>query len=245
MSGHSKWASIKRKKGAADAKRGQSFTKLANAIALAARDGGDPDLNFKLRLAIDRAKAANMPNANIDKSIARGTGQLKGSQIDEVIYEGYGPGGIAVIVQGATDNKNRALTDVRTAFSKNGGNMAEPGAVAFQFQQKGVIILKTEDPDTTTLNAIDAGAVDIDTEEDSVTVYTKANELNAVRTKLDEAGETIESADLSYVPSQTIPISEAETANKIIRLMDALEELDDVTTTFSNFDIPAEILESV
>ena len=244
MSGHSKWHSIKRKKGAADAKRGQEFTKLANAIAAAAKDGADADLNFKLRLAIDKAKAANMPNANIEKSIARGSGQLGGQQIQEVLYEGYGPGGVAILIECATDNKNRTYSDVRTAFTKNGGNMAEPGAVAFQFQQKGVINVKTDDLDSSTLNAIDAGADDIEEDEGTITIYTKPTVLNNVRMKLQEAGEQIESAELSYEPSQTVPITDSDKANKIIRLMDALDELDDVTATHSNFDIPTEILES-
>src|SRR5688572_17886623 len=235
MSGHSKWSTIKRQKALTDAKRGAVFTKLANAIAIAARGGADPSMNFALRLVLDKARAANMPAANIQRAIDRGSGKLGGAAIEEVTYEGYGPGGIAVIVQCATDNKNRTYSDVRAAFSKNGGSMAEPGAVAFQFQQKGVIILKPADIDTSTLNAIDAGADDVEEDQGMLTVYTKATELNAARTQLAEAGEVVESAELSYVPSQTIPISEPDMAKKVIRLMDALEELDDVTATFSNF----------
>lgn len=245
MSGHSKWHSIKRKKGAADAKRGAEFTRLGNAIAVAAKDGPDPSMNFKLRLAIDKAKAANMPNANIEKSIARGSGQLGGAQIQEVIYEGYGPGGVAIIIECATDNKNRTLPEVRTAFTKGGGNMAESGAVAFQFNKKGVIVLKSTDKDTSLLAAIDAGASDVEDDDNIVTVYTNASALNAVQTKLQEAGEVIESAELSYVPTTTVPISDKETAEKIIRLIDTLEELDDVTTTTNNADIEAAILESL
>ena len=245
MSGHSKWATIKRKKGAQDAKRGQEFTKLSNAIAVAARDGTDPDTNFALRLAIDRAKAANMPNANIDKSIARGSGQLGGEQIQEVLYEGYGPGGVAIIVEGATDNRNRTSSDVRTAFSKNGGNMAETGAVSFQFDRKGIIAVETEDTEGAILTVIDAGAEDVEEGGDVLTVYTNPKELKAVQGKLSEAGLKVTSAELGYEPQNMVPVTDEATAGKIIRLMDALDELDDVTNTYSNFDIAPEILEKV
>lgn len=243
MSGHSKWHSIKRKKGAADAKRGAEFTRLANAISIAAKDGADPEMNFKLRLAIDKAKSANMPNANIEKSIARGSGQLGGAQIQEVVYEGYGPGGVAVIVECATDNKNRTLSDVRNAFNKGGGNMAESGAVAFQFSKKGIIVLKPIDKDASMLNAIDAGVDDIEEDEGTLTLYTSANQLNSVRSKLQELGELIESAELAYVPTTTVPIIEEVTAQKIVKLIDALEELDDVSSTTNNADIDTAILE--
>lgn len=245
MSGHSKWHSIKRKKGAADAKRGAEFTRLANAVAIAAKDGADPEMNFKLRLAIDKAKAANMPNANIEKSIARGSGQLGGAQIQEVVYEGYGPGGVAVIVECATDNKNRTLSDVRNAFNKGGGNMAESGAVAFQFSKKGIIVLKPGDKDASMLNAIDAGVDDIEEDKGTLTLYTSANQLNSVRSKLEELGEVLESAELAYVPTTTVPISDEATAHKIVKLIDALEELDDVSSTTNNADIETAILESL
>jgi YebC/PmpR family DNA-binding regulatory protein len=245
MSGHSKWHSIKHKKGVADARRGQEFTKLANAIAIAAKDGADPEMNFKLRLAIDKAKSVNMPNVNIEKSILRGSGQLKGEQIEEILYEGYGPGGIAVMVLCATDNKNRTLTDVRTALIKNDGRLAEAGSVAFQFEQKGIISLEAEDPETAALSAIDAGAQDVEEDGNSLTVYTSAKELNMVRQNLQELRLKIESAELAYVPQQTVEIKEAEVARKVLKLMDSLEELDDVSATFSNFDIPSEIIESL
>jgi YebC/PmpR family DNA-binding regulatory protein len=245
MSGHSKWHSIKHKKGVADARRGQEFTKLANAIAIAAKDGADPEMNFKLRLAIDKAKSVNMPNVNIEKSILRGSGQLKGEQIEEILYEGYGPGGIAVMVLCATDNKNRTLTDVRTALIKNDGRLAEAGSVAFQFEQKGIISLEAEDPEKAALSAIDAGAQDVEEDGNSLTVYTSAKELNMVRQNLQELRLKIESAELAYVPQQTVEIKEAEVARKVLKLMDSLEELDDVSATFSNFDIPSEIIESL
>jgi YebC/PmpR family DNA-binding regulatory protein len=246
MSGHSKWATIKRKKGAADAKRGQQFTKLGNAIAIAAREGADPETNFKLRLAVDKAKAANMPVANIEKSIARGSGKDKDSaSIEEIVYEGYGPAGVAVIVECATDNRNRASADVRTVFSKHGGNLAESGSVAYQFSQKGVITIKTNDVDTTTLNAIDAGALDIESSEDVVEVYTAAKDLNKVRLELVEKGEVIESAELAYLPNQEVPISDSETGRKVSNLLEALEELDDVSNVSSNADFAQELIETL
>ena len=244
MSGHSKWATIKRKKGAADAKRGQAFTKLANAIAAAARDGSDPDMNFRLRLAIDQAKTANMPAANIERSIARGSGQLKGQQIEEVTYEGYAPGGVAVIVKAATDNKNRTLPEVRTAFSKHGGNLAAAGAVAYQFEPKGVIQLEPADMEAASLAAIDAGAADVEADDGTLTIYTKPRELNRVKSQLEAAGYQPASVDLSFVPKQTAPVNDPEAARKILALMDALDALDDVTATYANFDIPVELLES-
>lgn len=242
MSGHSKWHSIKHKKGMADARRGQEFTKLANAIAVAAKEGADPETNFKLRLAIDKAKSVNMPNANIEKSILRGSGQLKGEQIEEVMYEGYGPEGVAIIIQCATDNKNRTLTDVRTALTKNGGRLAEGGSVLFQFQQKGVISLTAEDPEAAALSAIDAGAEDVEQDGNSLTIYTSAKELNQVRQNIESSNLKVESAELAFVPNQTVEIRDEQTGQKILKLMDMLEELDDVSATYSNFDIPEEVL---
>jgi YebC/PmpR family DNA-binding regulatory protein len=238
MSGHSKWSTIKRQKEATDAKKGAVFTKLANALILAAKSGADPDTNFTLRLVVEKAKAANMPNANIQRAIDRGAGKLGGAQIEETTYEGYGPGGIAVIVECATDNKNRTYPDVRTAFTKNGGNMAEPGAVAFQFTRKGEIRAAfTGDADEAMLNAIDAGAEDAEADGNELLIYTDAKQLAAVRDALQTAGLTIKEAQLTFVPNQMVDITDAETARKIMNLMDALDDLDDVTNTYSNFDI--------
>jgi len=245
MSGHSKWASIKRKKGAADSKRGQTFTKLANAIALAAHEGEDPELNYKLRIAIDKARVVNMPSANIEKSIARGTGKLGTEQIQEVIYEGYGPGRSAIIVQCATDNKNRTLPEVRLAFTKNGGTMAESGAVMFQFLQKGVVQLETLDTEIASLAAIDAGATDMEEDGRSLIIYTDPKKLKEVSSNIEKAGFDIVSAELSFVPSQTVLIESEETAAKLLKLIDSLEELDDVSSVYSNFNIPSHILESI
>jgi len=239
MSGHSKWSTIKREKGAKDAARGAVFTKLGNAIAVAAKGGTDPDTNFALRLAMDKARAANMPNANIQRSIDRGSGKLGGAQIEEIMYEGYGPGGIAVIVECATDNKNRTLPEVRLAFSKNGGNMAETGAVSFQFARKGIIrVGYLSDTDEAMLDVIDAGAEDADDIGDQeLIVYTDPKELAAVRDDLQARGFDIKEAELTFVPNNMVEISEAEPARKATNLLNALEDLDDVTNVHSNAEI--------
>jgi YebC/PmpR family DNA-binding regulatory protein len=241
MSGHSKWAKIHRGKAAEDAKRGAIFTKLGNAIAVAARGGADPDTNFALRLAIDKARAANMPSANIQRSIDRGSGKLGGEQIQEVMYEGYGPGGIAILVECATDNLNRTLPDVRLAFSKHGGRLAEKGAVAFQFDRKGTIRVAGTDDDVM-LQALDAGAEDVESEGGESLVYTDPKDLAKVRDALKDAGVDIIEAELTFVPNNTVEITDKETAGKVMRLMDALDDLDDVTDTHVNFDIPEELL---
>lgn len=240
MSGHSKWSTIKREKGLKDSKRGAEFTRLGNAIALAAKSGADPEMNFALRLAIDKARAANMPMANMQRSIDRGSGKLGGSVIEEVLYEGYGPGGIAVLVECATDNKNRTYPEVRLMFSKNGGNIAEPGAVAYQFSRKGIIRANfvEDDADTAMLSAIDAGAEDAEViENNELLIYTNPKELAAVRDDLKAKGFGIEEAELTFVPNNTVEITDAETARKIVNLMNALEDLDDITNVHSNFDI--------
>ncbi|HSW81356.1 MAG TPA: YebC/PmpR family DNA-binding transcriptional regulator [Candidatus Saccharimonas sp.] len=238
MSGHSKWSTIKRQKEVTDAKRGAVFTKIANAIAIAAKSGGDASTNFALRLALEKARAANMPNANIQRSIDRGLGKLGGDVIEEITYEGYGPGGIAVIVECATDNKNRTYPDVRLAFSKNGGNMAEPGSVTFQFTRKGVITAEfSGDADEAMLTAIDAGAEDAEVNDGELTIYTEAKQLPEVRDALVAANFTIKSAELNFVANNTVEITNAETARKAMNLMNALDDLDDVTNVYSNFDI--------
>jgi len=241
MSGHSKWSTIKRQKGAKDAARGALFTKLGNTIAIAARGGADPETNFSLRLAVDKAKASNMPTANIQRSIDRGSGKLGGQQIQEVMYEGYGPGGVAILVECASDNLNRTLPDVRTAFSKHGGRLAEPGAVAYQFDRKGMIRV-SEKGDDLLLSALDAGAEDVQEEDDGTAIYTDPKQLASVRDKLAALGVNIVDAELSYIPNNTIVINDPDTAGKVIRLMEALEELDDVTNTHTNFDIPEELV---
>lgn len=241
MAGHSKWAKIHRGKAIEDAKRGAIFTKLGNAIAIAARGGDDPDMNFSLRLAIEKAKQANMPANNIQRAIDRGSGKLGGEQIQEVMYEGYGPGGAAILVECATDNINRTYPAVRLAFSKHGGNIAEKGSVAFQFSRKGLIIIKGTGEEQL-LTILDSGAEDAVEEDGETTVYTDPQQLAAVRDNLKQAGLEVTEAELSYEPNNMVEIEDKSTAGKIMRLMDALDEIDEVTKTHVNFDIPEELL---
>lgn len=243
MSGHSKWSTIKRQKGAKDAARGAIFTKLGNAIAIAARSGTDPATNFSLRLAVDKAKAANMPSANIQRSSDRAKDK-DSAQLHEVLYEGYGPGGVAVLVECATDNINRTYPDVKLAFSKHGGNIAEKGAVAFQFDRKGMIRVKASGDDVL-MQAIEAGAEDVQEDNNESIIYTEAKELAAVRDALHAGGLEVSEAELTYVPNTTIEVSDASTAGKIMRMMNALEDNDDVVTTHVNFDIPEDVLQDV
>jgi len=245
MSGHSKWASIKHQKGIKDARRGASFTKFANLISVAARAGADPNMNFKLRLAVDSAKKAGVPNANIDRAIKRGSGQDGGGAFEEVTYEGYGPGGVAIIVETATDNRNRTAPEVRTAFGKHGGSLGTPGSVAYQFTQRGVIVIPASNLETATMAAIESGAEDVEEGDGQLTVFTKHNDLDAVRKALGEGGYKVEQADLSFEPNTTVSVSDEATARKILHLMDALDDLDDVTATYANFDIAGELLEQL
>lgn len=237
MSGHSKWATIKRQKGATDAKRGAVFTKIGNQIAIAARSGADPALNTTLAIAIEKAKAANMPHANIQRAIDR-VADKNAAQLEEVMYEGYGPGGVAIIVEAATDNKNRTFPEVRHAFTKSGGSVAEPGSVAFQFTRKGVIRATFQgDADEALLLALDAGAEDAVVEDGALTIYTDAKSLHSVRGSLVTAGMSVTDAELSYEPNTTVPVTDSETERKVMNLMDALDDLDDVVNVYANFDI--------
>jgi len=238
LSGHSKWSTIKRQKGAKDAARGAVFTKLGNAIAIAARGGTDPDTNFALRMAIDKAKAANMPSSNIQRSIDR-VKDKSADQLQEVLYEGYGPGGVAILVECATDNINRTYPEVKLAFSKHGGNIAEKGAVAFQFDRKGSIRVKGSG-DEVLMKALDAGAEDVQEEGAESVIYTDPKELAKVRDALD--GLEIVEAELTYVPNNTVEVTDEKTAGKIMRLMDALDDCDDVSNTHVNFDIDESLI---
>ena len=235
MSGHSKWSTIKRQKEATDAKRGAVFTKIGNQIALAAKGGTDPDINSALALAIEKAKAANMPAANIQRAIDR-VKDKNSAVLEEVMYEAYGPGGIGIIVEAATDNKNRTFPEVRTALTKNGGTMADPGSVAFQFTRKGVIRVKASGEDAL-LTILDAGAEDAAEEDGEIVVYTVATDLAKVREAIKEAGLEIAEASLQYVANNIIEITDADTERKIMNIMDALDDLDDVSAVHSNFDI--------
>lgn len=235
MSGHSKWSTIKRQKGVADAKRGALFTRIGNQIAIAARGGTDPAINSSLALAIEKAKAANMPMANIERAIAR-VADKSAAQLTEVMYEGYGPGGVGVLVECATDNLNRTYPEVRHAFSKKGGNIAEAGAVAFQFSRKGSIRVKASGDDAM-MTILDAGAEDVEESDGELQVYTDPKELAKVRDAITAAGLVVNEAELTYVPNSTLEISDASVAQKVMNLMDALDELDDVVATHTNFEI--------
>ncbi|MDH5597101.1 MAG: YebC/PmpR family DNA-binding transcriptional regulator [Candidatus Peregrinibacteria bacterium] len=248
MSGHSKWHSIKHKKGAADAKRGKIFTRHANLITIAARSGGDPDMNPTLRMAIDNAKKENVPNANIDKAIKRGTGEDKSAaQIEEVTYEGYGPAGTAVYVECLTDNTNRTYTNIRTIFNKRGGNLGGSGSVAWMFDRNGVININAEgkDGDEIELAAIDTGARDVEREDDFIEIYTDPSDLSAVMDKLRSAGIEAENAEVKWIPNQTVEISDEKDAQKVLDFMDALDEDPDVSNVSSNFDISDDIMEKI
>jgi YebC/PmpR family DNA-binding regulatory protein len=248
MSGHSKWHNIRVKKGAADAQRGKIFTRHANLITLAARKGGDPSVNPALRFAIDNARENNVPNANIDRAIKRGTGELKdAAEIVEITYEGYGPAGVAVIVECLTDNKNRALTNIRTAFGKNGGNLGATGSVAWMFERKGVITLDIEDknPDDIELAAIDAGAQDIEMDGAIIYVYTAPNNLHTVTENLKKSGLGIKSSGLQMIPKQTVKIEDEKGAKRVLEFIDILEEDQDVHNVYSNFDISEELMKKI
>lgn len=246
MSGHSKWSSIKHKKGAADAKRGQIFTKLIKEITAAARaGGGSPDGNPKLRLAVAKAKEANMPKDNIDKAIQRGTGELPGVTYEEVVYEGYAPGGIAVLVEALTDNKNRTTAEIRNIFNKNGGNLAGAGSVAWIFQKKGYMLVEKSKVDEERLMelVLGAGAEDLkSSEEAAYEVTTSIKEFEPVKHALKNANIPWQSADLTMLPSSTVPVGDEAAARKILAFMDALEEHEDVSHAYANFDIPDTIL---
>jgi len=239
MSGHSKWSTIKREKGAKDAKRGAVFTKIGNQIAIAARGGADPATNSSLAMAIEKAKQANMPVANIQRAIDR-VADKNAAALEEVAYEGMGPGGVGIIIEVATDNKNRTFPDVRTALTKNGGRIADAGSVAFQFTRKGVITVAATGEDAL-LEVLEAGAEDAVEEGDELIVYTDQKDLAKVRTALAEAGLTVTSAELQYVPNSTIPVDTTELAEKVLKVLDALDDLDDVTNVHTNADITVEL----
>ena len=249
MSGHSKWSSIKHKKGAADAKRGKLFSKLSRAIIVAAREGGgDPDGNLALQNAIEKARSYSMPKDNIDRAIARGSGaDANAEAFETVVYEGYGPSGVAVIVEALTDNRNRTAADVRHAFSKHGGNLGATGAVAWQFERRGIVLVLAAgvDEDELFLAVADAGAEDVGSDDDVFQVTSAPESLAAVRTAIEQAGFAVDSAELSLVPKTTVAVEDETAAKRIMRLMDALEDNDDVQDVYANFDIPEQVLEAV
>jgi YebC/PmpR family DNA-binding regulatory protein len=247
MSGHSKWATIKHKKGAADKARGKLFAKLARQIEVAARDGGgDIDVNPTLRTMVAKAKSAQMGNDAIERAIKRGTGDHDGVTYEAITYEGYAPGGVALLIDVLTDNRNRAGAEVRSVFSRLGGSMAEPGSVGWQFSRTGVVLVpRAVSEDDVMLAALDAGADDIVDEGDTWRITCDPADLDAVRAALDAAGIAVTSAETTMLSSTTVPVTSAEDAKRVLRIMDALEEQDDVQDVYSNFDIPDEILQTV
>jgi len=247
MAGHSKWANIKHRKAAVDAKRGKMFTKIIRELTVAAKEGGsDPDANPRLRTAINAAKGSNMPNDTIDRAIKRGTGDIDGVIYEEVYYEGYGPGGSAVYVQALTDNKNRTVAEVRRLFTKNGGNLGESGCVAWIFDMKGRISFKADSTSEEELfeTAIDAGAEDVFTEDNDLVVVTDTEDFENVKTALKEAGLEYDNAEVTMIPKNNVKIDGKE-AEHMIRLMESLEDSDDVQNVYANFDISEELLEAL
>jgi YebC/PmpR family DNA-binding regulatory protein len=242
MSGHSKWAQIKRQKGVADHKRGQLFTKLGRELTVAARDGADPDSNSRLRMAMQRAREANMPMDTVERAIKRGSGAGDGAHYQEITYEGYGPGGAAILVNVMTDNRNRTAAEVRSTFSRNGGNLGESGCVGWLFESKGVLSveLNGNDADEVALLAIDAGADDVQESDGLVEVITDPSQVEAVRGGLMEAGVKVENAEVQMRPTTTAELS-PQTAEQVFRLVDKLEDLDDVQDVFTNAELPDEV----
>ena len=249
MSGHSKWSSIKHKKGAADAKRGKLFSKLTRAIIVAAREGGaDPAANLALQNAIEKARSYSMPKDNIERAIARGSGAGADTEtFEHIVYEGYGPNGVAIIAEALTDNRNRTASDVRHVFSKNEGNLGTTGAVAWLFERRGIVMVDADraDEDSVTLAAAEGGAEDVTQDGSSFEVTTSPEALSSVREALELAGIEVESAETTMVPKTTIELDDEAAARKTLRLIDELEELDDVSEVYANFDIPERVLEAV
>jgi YebC/PmpR family DNA-binding regulatory protein len=248
MSGHSKWSTIKRQKGANDAKRGALFTKVTREIAVAARQGGgDPEANYRLRLAIEKARAVNMPADNIKRTIDKATGGGDAEQFEEIVYEGYGPGGVAVLVEAATDNRNRTAAEVRSIFTKAGGQLAGSGAVAWQFEPRGLIAVAPDgqDADEVALVAIDAGAEDVDTDDpEAIEIFTSPGDLERIRAALEAAGVAIDSAESTMIAKQTVELDSTK-ARQALRLVEQLEDLDDVQRVTANFDIPEDVFAEV
>ena len=246
MSGHSKWSTIKHKKAATDAKKGAMFTKASREVTMAAKEGGgDVNMNFRLRLAVQKAREVNMPAENIERAIKRGTGEGGGAQLEELRYEGYGPGGVAIMVDCLTDNRNRTASDIRSIFTRGGGSVAEQGAVAWQFKRKGVVIADPsgKDPDELALEVIELGASDVQVNDGKLEVEADPEDFEKVRVGLEEAGAKIESAELTMLAENTVPITDEREAEKLMRLMEALEDSDDAQQVYANFDIDSEQLE--
>ena len=250
MSGHSKWANIKHKKARVDEKRGKIFTKIGIELVMAARQGGgDPEVNFRLKMAIQKAKEANMPSDNIQRVIQRATGNQDGANYEELVYEGYGPGGVAVLLQIATDNRNRTASDIRHTFSKNGGNLGESGCVAWMFKTKGLLTVDLEkskgDIEELTLKAIEAGVEDVEAGDNTLQVITAPEDLEETRAALEELGVKVKEAEVTMLPQNTVEVEDPDKARQILRLLDALEDHDDVQAVHANVEIPEDVLDKL
>ena len=249
MAGHSKWANIKRKKARVDAERGKAFTKISRELMVAAREGGsDPEENFRLRLAMDKAREANMPNDSIQRAIKRGSGEAGAETFEEITYEGYGPGGVAIMASAMTDNRNRSASDVRYVFSKNGGNLGETGCVAWMFQKKGLIVVNLDEIDMSEDEfvdlAIESGAEDYESDGTSIEIYTEPEDFEEVETFFESKGIRFSTAEVTMLPQNTVSVT-GKAAQQVLNLVEALEDLDDVQQVYANFDIPDEELEAV
>ncbi|QGG46682.1 YebC/PmpR family DNA-binding transcriptional regulator [Heliorestis convoluta] len=254
MAGHSKWANIKHKKAKVDAQRGKIFTKLSREIIVAVRQGGpDPNGNFRLKIAIQKAKEANLPNDNIQRAIQRGAGAGEGANYEELSYEGYGPGGVAVLIEAMTDNRNRTASEIRHLFTKYGGNLGESGCVAWMFDRKGLIRLEVDeekgekpfDEDEVMLQALDAGAFDVQTGPYEVEIYTTPEELEEVKNKISEIGYTITTAEITMVPQNMVAVTEKDQAEKLLKFMEIVDEQDDVQNVYANFDLSESLLQEI
>lgn len=244
MSGHSHYSTIKRQKAVNDAAKGNVFSKMARAIMIAAKGGADPDMNYKLRFEIDKARAVSMPKENIERAIAKAT--TEAANLEEITYEGYGPNGISVIVQTTTDNKNRTAQEIKNTFDRGGGNLGGPGAVQFNFENKGfMLVKKTDDPETQMLSMIDAGADDMTETEDGIEVYTQPDMLSETHKKLVDMGFEVAETELRMKPKNVVSITDPDSARKVLKFLDSFDELDDVQKVFSNIDIPDEVMDSV
>ncbi|MEX0594551.1 MAG: YebC/PmpR family DNA-binding transcriptional regulator [Patescibacteria group bacterium] len=242
MAGHSRWTQIKRQKGVADVKRGALFAKLASGITIAARHGADPEMNFQLRIAIDKARAANMPKDNIERAIERAGGS-GADAIEEALYEAYGPGGTAFLIEAATDNRNRTVGEIKATLARNGGKLAESGSVSYLFKKLGQIVFEKLNPDEVELAAIDAGAQDVEHSDGQVFVYTDPKELESVRKNLEKVGFIANDVGFEWQPTSTVTITDQETAEKVLRLAEALDDLDDVTRVSGNFEVDPKLLD--
>lgn len=250
MSGHSKWANIKHKKAKVDAHKGKLFTKIGREIIMAAKaGGGDPNGNMRLKMAVQKAKEANIPADNIQRAIQRGTGEIEGAVYEEIMYEGYAPGGVAVMMQIATDNRNRTAADIRHIFSRNGGNLGESGCVAWMFERKGLLVVDPEAPpideDELLLLALDAGAEDVRTEDDSIEIVAAIEDFEPVKEALAKAGLSFAVAEITMIPQNTVAVTDQEQAGQILKLINMLEEHDDVQEVYANFDLPEELMEAL